>query len=111
MKKPSKYRARRTEVDGITFASKKEAKRYSELKLLERAGEIQNLELQPRFELQASGGAPLGAYVADFRFYERRQHVNVFHEVVEDVKGFKTPLYRWKKKHVEAQYGITIREI
>jgi hypothetical protein len=48
---PNKYRNIKTIVDGITFASKKEAKRYSELKLLERAGMITDLELQPAFNL------------------------------------------------------------
>ena len=47
----SKYRNVKTEVDGILFASKKEARRYSELKLLERAGEIAHLELQPRIKI------------------------------------------------------------
>jgi hypothetical protein len=115
----SKYKAKRTEVDGITFASQKEARRYQELKLLERAGEIMNLRLQVPYELQAPriyvGGieglktprlpAVLGKYVADFTYHDRRTGY-----VVEDVKGFKTPLYRWKKKHVEAQYGFQIRE-
>jgi hypothetical protein len=109
-----KYRAKRTEVDGIPFASQKEARRYQELKLLEKAGEIRCLELQPRFPLVVPGvgnGGPyerrhLGDYVADFRYADTRKNAIV----VEDVKGFKTPLYRWKKKHVEAQYGITIVE-
>jgi hypothetical protein len=52
-KKPSKYRSRRTTVDGITFHSAKEANRYVDLKLLERCGKIANLELQPFFELHA----------------------------------------------------------
>ena len=109
-----KYGAQRTEVDGITFHSKKEAKRYQELKLLELAGEIHSLTLQPRFQLSAKRqcdpvgrGIELGHYVGDFSYYDKRLH----NSVVEDVKGFRTPLYRWKKKHVEAQYGITIREV
>ena len=118
----SKYGAVKTTLDGITFASKKEAKRYAELKLLERAGEIEGLELQPKFALMTTlttgtvmgAGAALagkypviGHYVGDFKYFDLR----TTQRVVEDVKGFKTPLYRWKKKHVEAQYGITVVEI
>lgn len=108
-RKPHKYGAVRTEIDGISFASKAEAKRYAELKLLEKACEIQGLELQPAFELvtidSMSRRQRVGAYVADFRYYVG------FQEIVEDVKGVKTPLYNWKKKHFQAQYGITITEV
>jgi hypothetical protein len=106
----SKYNATKTVVDGITFASKAEAKRYAELKLLERAGEITVLRTQPLFNLRAAGGGPdaeIGKYVADFGYFIPASGKHVY----EDVKGFKTPLYRWKKKHVEAQYGIKIVEI
>lgn len=106
---PSKYRAKPTVVDGIRFDSMKEARRYGELKLLERAGEISELELQPRFPLTVhfwDDHERIGEYRGDFRYYDRNGE-----EIVEDVKGFKTPLYRWKKKHVEAQYGIQIREV
>lgn len=109
-----KYKAVPTEVDGIRFASKKEARRYQELRLLERAGEIADLELQPRFELSVLG-VRLGAYVGDFRYKERRDRTRTGDRaatclVVEDTKGFRTPLYRWKVKHVLAQYGIEVRE-
>lgn len=106
-----KYGAKPTVVDGIRFASMKEAKRYGELKLLEKAGEVRAIELQPRYELVAPSpydrddNVTIGAYVADFAYTTSHGRI------VEDVKGFKTPLYRWKKRHVEAQYGIQIREI
>lgn len=129
---PSKYRAKRTVVDGVTFASQKEARRYQELRLLERAGEICQLELQPVFELvvvemtvgsrlkraaakmagrstHGIGHVAVGSYRGDFRYRTGDDGTGAV--VVEDVKGFKTPLYRWKKKHVEAQYGIQIREV
>lgn len=113
----SKYRAVRTTVDNIAFASKKEAARYSELRLLEKAGHIRSLQLQPEYLLSCDDGVfpgaakvLLGRYVADFK-YEERGVGGHWYGAVEDVKGFKTPLYKWKKKHVEAQYGITIREI
>lgn len=108
--KKQKYGAVKTVVDGITFDSKKEATRYSELKTLEAAGKIQNLELQPRFVLRVLvADAPvtmiIGEYRGDFRYTTSGGAV-----IVEDVKGFKTPLYRWKKKHVQIQYGIEIKE-
>lgn len=108
----SKYRAEPTTVDGIRFASKKEARRYTELKMLEKAGKIRSLQLQPNFPLFV-GDWCLGEYRADFR-YERFCWPGKSREcetIIEDVKGFRTTLYRWKKKHVEAQYGITIREL
>ena len=107
----SKYGAVRTMVDGVTFASKKEARRYQELRLLERAKRISHLTLQPRYPLIAMRGTSfkktIGAYVGDFAYYDEDAQV----WVTEDVKGVKTPLYRWKKRHVEAQYGIEIREV
>ena len=108
----SKYGAKRTTVDGIVFHSAKEAARYRELKLLEAAREIHSLRLQPSFPLDVIGGfvkdvrVQIGVYRADFDYFD----VKADTRIVEDVKGFKTPLYRWKKKHVEAQYGIVIRE-
>lgn len=113
LKARNKYKAQPTEVDGIWFASKAEARRYSELKLLEKAGEIRQLELQPRFRLScACAGAPsmrakVGEYIADFRYRQGPYGVLV----IEDVKGVKTALYRWKKKHFELQYGLMITEI
>lgn len=107
----SKYRAVPTVVDGIRFASKKEARRYQELRLLEKAGEIRGLTLQVPLVLSAGNDrrTSIGKYVADF-VYEERTGQDWCHRV-EDAKGFKTPLYRWKKKHVAAQYGIEIREV
>lgn len=118
----SKYGAVKTLVDGIKFDSKAEARRYYELKLLQQAGEISELELQPKFPLRvvSTTGTVLGAvkalagthkdiigtYIADFAYRDRTER-----RIVEDVKGFKTALYRWKKKHVQAQYGIQIVEV
>lgn len=123
MRNGHKFNAVRTEVDGVKFASKAEAKRYGELKLLQKAGKIEALELQPVYPLRVlltigtfkgagkahAGEYPtIGKYVADFKYYRLEAPCDW---VVEDVKGFKTPLYRWKKKHVEAQYGIQITEV
>lgn len=118
----SKYHAQPTTVDGVRFASKKEARRYGELQVLVKIGEIEGLQLQPRFPCfvwRALTQQPgfivprvyIGDYVADFRYWRRVPSIDgPVGEVIEDVKGVKTDLYRWKKKHVEAQYGITVRE-
>lgn len=101
----NKYNAAKTTIDGIEFASKREAKRYSDLKLLQRAGEISNLELQPSFPITING-QKVCTYKADF------QYMTPNGMIVEDVKGFKTPAYRLKKKLVEAVYqGVKITEI
>jgi hypothetical protein len=99
----SKYRAKPTIVDGVRFASQAEARHYAELKLREKAGEIKNLELQPKFPLMVSG-QKVGTYIADFRYREGPKGVLR----VVDVKGYDLPLGKWKRKHTEAQYGITI---
>lgn len=103
----NKYRNVKTVVDGIEFASKLEAKRYAELRLLERAFQIMCLELQPKFTISLND-IPICTYVADFKYFADGDLNNV---IVEDVKGMKTPVYRLKKKLVEAQYGIQIMEI
>jgi hypothetical protein len=112
----SKFGAVRTVVHGITFASKAEARRYAEL--MARHVVIRNLELQPRFPLKGADGSIIGTYVADFRYQESMHRHGPDGEfdawtedIVEDVKGVRTPVYRLKKKLFEAQYGIQIREI
>jgi hypothetical protein len=110
--KASKYGNKRVEVDGITFDSQAEAKRYAELKLLEKAGQISDLKLQPRFPFYYQTGWTselMFTYVADFSYVDNVPPHPI--TVVEDVKGFRTPLYRLKKKLIEAQYGIAIIEI
>ena len=100
----SKYKNIKTEVDGIVFDSKAEARRYAELRLLEKANEISDLRLQYPFECKINK-KKICTYRADFDYYEGDQWV------VEDVKGFKTQVYRLKKKLVEALYGVEIREV
>tara|TARA_R110000824_G_scaffold132271_12_gene294698 strand:+ start:252 stop:575 length:324 start_codon:yes stop_codon:yes gene_type:complete len=102
----SKYNAVKTEVDGIVFASKAEAKRYGELRLLLMADEIRQLEMQPKFPCHVNG-ALICTYVADFKYRDQRTG----ERIIEDVKGMKTPVYNLKKKLVEAVYGIEITEV
>lgn len=109
----NKYKSKRTEIDGIIFDSKREALRYLELSSLERAGLIFGLVLQPKYLLGTdekpvlikSKGYPNGRrafYKADFRYWENDA------SVIEDVKGYDTPMSRLKRAVVEAQYGIEI---
>lgn len=99
IEKQHKYRANATTVDGIRFASEKEANRYGELKLLEKAGKISKLELQVPYKLVVEE-----TYLADFRYLENGS------EVVEDVKGCLTREYKRKRKAMKKQHGVTILE-
>jgi hypothetical protein len=98
-----KYRAVPTTLDGRRFASKKEARRYAELLLLQKAGLVRNLECQVSFPLKVNG-VLVGTYVADFEYVENAR------QVVEDVKGMKTPVYNLKRKLMKAVYDIDIVE-
>jgi len=103
----NKFNARKTTVDGITFDSAKEAKRIGELRLLERAGVIRNLELQPAFPLVVNG-VKVCVYRADAAYFENNARV------VEDVKSqpTKTPVYRLKRKLLLAlNPGLDHREV
>jgi hypothetical protein len=106
-KRRHKYSAQRTECDGHIFASKREANRYGELKLLESASRISCLELQPKYDLHEPGGKIVGRYFADFRYLD----LETGETVIEDVKGFRTRRYLAKKRHVEAEYNIQIMEV
>jgi hypothetical protein len=97
----NKYHAIRTGG----HASKAEHRRAGELKLLERAGKISDLKEQVRFELvPKKDGDRAVTYVADFTYIENGNFV------VEDCKGFKTPVYNLKKRLMLHVHGIKIRE-
>lgn len=100
----NKFNAVRTVIDGVTFASKREAARYCELKLMEKAGEISRLVLQPEFPIIIRGKKCF-VYKADFGYFTGKARV------IEDTKGFKTQVYRLKKKIVEATYDFEIQEV
>lgn len=106
--KKTKYHAIKTEVDGITFDSKKEAKRYQELKRFEQLGLIKDLELQvPYVLIEKSEYGREIKYKADFVYFDRKNNT----KVVEDVKGVKTPVYKLKKRIMAEKYGIEIQEV
>lgn len=103
--KPRKYGNKPVEADGEKFDSKLEANRFQLLQLREKAGEIRDLRPHVSFPLMV-GDALIGAYVADAVYLTADGR-----KVVEDAKGCKTPLYRWKARHFKAQYGFAITEV
>lgn len=103
----NKFSAISTTVDGIRFPSLKEARRWGELRLLEKAGDIRNLRRQVKIPLMGRDGPvtfkPSGReayYVADFVYEDRRLN---WAEVVEDAKGHETPEFKLKRAILAAQ--------
>lgn len=111
----SKYHAKKESRGALTFDSAKEARRYDELMLLLRAGEIRDLKLQQEYTLMEAfttlDGNKVKAirYRADFVYQEKTK--DGWQLIVEDVKGYKTREYEMKKKLMADRYGITIREV
>jgi hypothetical protein len=118
----SKYHNKKVVVNGIPFDSKKEAKRFAELSLLEKAGVISDLQRQVKFVLipaqrepdtvGARGGIKKGkviekecSYIADFVYQENGT------KVVEDTKGYKTKDYIIKRKLMLYVHGMRIKEV
>lgn len=104
--------AEKTQLDGITFHSKREAKRWAELQLLEKAGEISNLRRQVPLDLLGREDfikTPTGkvmTYVCDFVYVDMKTHLTVY----EDAKGHPTDTYKMKRAILDAM-GIEIREV
>lgn len=118
----TKYHNKKIEIDGKIFDSRKEARRYRELKILERAGEIYDLQTQVKFVLIPTqreadtigkmGGIHKGkvierecAYIADFVYMENGK------TVVEDTKGCKTKDYIIKRKLMLYVHNIRVKEV
>ena len=104
--KKNKFNAKSIVIDGHKFPSLKEAQRYNELKLLEKAGKIKNLELQPEFEIipkQKYRGKTLkrAKYTPDFKYLD----VDNNEWVIEEVKGMPTVDYVLRKKLFILNYG------
>ena len=100
----TKYGAVRTKVDGYTFASKAEAKRYGELRLLEKANLISDIKVHPEYPIIIKG-KKVCRVILDFA-YVASDEVHV-----EDVKGRDNPYSRLKRKLFEAEYGIDVELI
>ena len=103
----TKYHAKKTTVDGITFDSKLEADRFQQLRLLEKAGEISDLRLQPEFQIYQGWIDPDTGekhksrfYVGDFWYVDMQNDKFV----CEDVKGMETPEFRLKWDYVKSMY-------
>jgi len=102
----SKYHNNKTEVDGEVFDSEKEAKRWIELKMLLKVGEIGLLRRQVEYELNEGGTHSL-VYIADFVYMV----VKTGETIVEDAKGFLTREYKKKRRLMKKVHGITIKEV
>ena len=106
----TKYRAKQVTLDGIRFPSKLEGARYLQLKLLQSAGKIWDLKVHPRKYPLIVCETIVAHYIPDFEYSECDERGEK-RQIVEDVKGVRTPVYRLKKKMFEAQYGKQIREM
>ena len=122
--KRGKYGNKKTPIDGHIFDSKKEAERYIQLRAMQKQGDISGLELQKKFILIPTqrepdiigprGGRKPGelifpeiSYIADFVYYDERSKGFV----VEDVKGYRTDVYKLKKAMMYWIHGIKVREV
>ena len=124
----SKYGAKKIEADGMIFDSKKEYKRWCELRILEKAGAISNLQRQVKYVLIPAQYVPTGevyqkgkmkgypkkklverecSYIADFVYYIPESNF----PVVEDTKGMRTKEYILKRKMMLYFHGIKIKEV
>ncbi len=102
-----KYGNKKVSIDGFNFDSKKERNVYLNLKMLERAGEIKNLELQPKYDF-FKNGLKICSYFPDFRYEEKGEIVVVD---VKSVATQKNAVYRLKKRLMKAFYNIDILEM
>ena len=107
----NKFHNTKTTVDGITFDSIKESRRYAELKLLEKGRKIKNLQRQVKYVLIPAEKNEEGktverelSYIADFVYEEDGKRI------VEDVKGYRTQVYKIKRRLMKYIYGIDIKE-
>ena len=106
-----KYHNKTAKQDGYVFDSKAEKKRYQDLSLMEKAGIIHDLRLQPEYELiprfkKGNKTYRKTVYIADFEYKQNGK------TIVEDVKGYKTEVYKLKKKMFEYKYpDLTIKEV
>ena len=110
---PSKYGNRKTTLNGVEFDSHKEAQRYAQLRLLERAGKVSDLRRQVKYVLIPAQRDERGkllerecSYVADFVYFD----FALGREVAEDAKGYRTDTYKLKKKMMLWVHGIQITE-
>lgn len=104
-RKPHKYKAVPIKIDGIHFPSTVEAQHYAELKILERAGEITDLKVHPRYPITINKQL-ICIVELDFSYRDKQKLPHV-----DDVKGMDTAVSRLKRKMVEAAYGLKVTVI
>jgi len=104
MKSKSKYGNKKVVIDGIKFDSKREAQRYGALQLMLKAGLISNLRMQVPYQFKINE-EKIFKYIADFVYEDNGK------EVIEDVKGVATPVYKLKKQIIEAWFSVVIVEV
>jgi Protein of unknown function (DUF1064) len=107
--KQSKYRSQRVDEDGLTFDSKKEARRYKDLRLLLKVGKIGFLARQVEFPLMMEG-QKAASYIADFTYTDAETGIMIVEDVKSEVTR-KLPVYRLKKKMMLLQHKIEVREV
>jgi hypothetical protein len=100
-RRKNKYSAKAKAVDGIQFASKAEAIRYGQLRFLEMAKAIRDLELQPHFDYVVNGKKIARGYTADFKYFD----IGTGKWIVEDVKGFAARDWPLRRDLFIALYG------
>lgn len=103
MSKPSKYRNTKVKAYGRIWDSKAELARYEQLRLMEKAGSIQSIELQPKFVFMVNG-VRIGSYKPDFRYFDVQKGA----EVIEDVKGTYARDFPLRVRLMSACFGIAV---
>ncbi len=106
LRRPHKYGAKKKEIDGYVFDSQAEARRYEDLKLMEKHGDICKLEVHPKFTIEINDFKVCDV-ILDFCYYDNKDHRTVW----EDVKGKDTALSRLKRKLVRAAHGVEVEVI
>ena len=105
-RRPNKYFAKKTVAMGLRFDSKWEAERWGQLKSMERAGIVTQLERQIRYDLTIND-VKICSYIADFRYLLEEEN-GLFKLIVEDAKGILTPEFKLKKKLMKAIHNIEL---
>lgn len=95
-------------MDGIVFASKKEMNRYAELLLVQRAGQISDLRLQPKLSVEING-QHFCSYTPDFAYQDRDRGLTF--EELKSTGTAKDAAYKLRRKAAELTHGITVREV
>lgn len=99
----NKYNAQKTEYNGVIYDSKAEARRAQELDILLASGYISDLKRQEKLDFFVNN-KKMFTYIPDFTYFDNTKQIHVY----EDVKGVQTPVFRIKKKCIEAYYNIKI---